>query len=376
MMLNISGCGESINTQTDDVAVETQIAQIEKRTDETTPNMDNADSQLSDVMMVHFIDVGQADSIFIELANKDTMLIDAGRGSDGGKVVNYIQNLNHKDIDYVIATHPHDDHIGGMEIVLRSFDVGRMYMPKQAHTTRAFENMLNAIEDENIELYTAKAGINILTCGNIKIDILAPISEIHSNLNNCSAIVRIIYGQTVMLFTGDAEREIENQLLNEDIDADVLKVGHHGAGTSSSASFIQSVTPEVAVISCGAGNSYGHPHEETIVTLNQVGANVYRTDEEGTIVITADANKKITVDKKASSIKENAPPTMVNSETKIENESIADTNNISGEIVYRTRIGTKFHKENCSYLKSKIEVTVSEAIAMGLEPCSRCQPDR
>jgi len=171
-----------------------------------------------------------------------------------------------------------------------------MYMPKQAHTITAFTNMLDVIENKNIELYTAKAGTSILSSGIIDIDVLAPFADSDSNLNNVSAVVRITYGKTVMLFTGDAEKVIENQLLNSGIDADVLKVGHHGAGSASSSSFIKAVSPDIAVISVGEGNSYGHPHADTLAILNEVGADIYRTDEQGTVIVTADQNKKITVD--------------------------------------------------------------------------------
>ena len=326
------------------------------------------------LMRVHFIDVGQADSAFIELGNGQTMLIDAGLS--GNDVVSYIKKLQYDSIDFVVATHPHNDHIGGMATVLDSFKIGKMYMPRQEHTIGAFTNMIDVIENKNIELHTAKAGVNITTSGNIKIDILAPFSDSNSNLNNASAVVRITYGKTVMLFTGDAEHVIENQLLNSGIDADVLKVGHHGAGTASSKSFIKKVSPDIAVISVGEGNSYGHPHADTLAILNEVGAKIYRTDEQGTIVVTADQNKKITVDKKASTVKENAPPAAVYTPAdKIEDEVPSVSDNQS-QVVYRTRTGKKYHRAGCSYLKSIIKTTVSEAQAMGLGPCSRCNPPR
>ena len=186
---------------------------------------------------------------------------------------------------------------------------------------------------------------------------------------------RATYKPRFMLFTGDAEQVIENQLLNSGIDADVLKVGHHGAGSASSSSFIKAVSPDIAVISVGEGNSYGHPHADALAILNDVGAKIYRTDEQGTIVVTADQNKKITVDKKASTVKENAPPTVVQKTTEsVQNESSASDN--QSQVVYRTKTGKKYHRSGCSYLKSKIETTVSEAQAMGLGPCSGCNPPR
>ena len=361
------------NVQAENINAETQVSK--KTREDLEVEIAPGINSIQELMRVHFIDVGQADSAFIELGNGQTMLIDAGRDSSGTAIIDYINELQYDTIDYVVASHPHDDHIGGMASVLNNFKIGKMYMPKQAHTITAFSNMLDVIENKNIELYTAKAGTSILSSGIIDIDILAPFSDSDSNLNNVSAVVRITYGKTVMLFTGDAEKVIENQLLNSGIDADVLKVGHHGAGSSSSTSFIKAVSPDVAVISVGEGNSYKHPHAETLAILNEVGAKIYRTDEQGTIVVTADQNKKITVDKKASTVKENAPPVVVQTPTENIQEEPSVSDNQS-QVVYRTKTGKKYHRAGCSYLKSVIETTVSEAQAMGLGPCSGCNPPR
>lgn len=376
MMLFVTGC-DNVDVSENQNGVEAQAVEETKKPGRPREDLDVEIAEgiyaIQGLMRVHFIDVGQADSTFIELGNGQTMLIDAGLGGDD--VVKYIRELQYSDIDFVVATHPHDDHIGGMATVLDSFDIGKMYMPRQEHTISAFTNMLDVIENKNIELHEAKAGVNITTSGIIKIDILAPFAESYSNLNNCSAVVKLTYGETVMLFTGDAEQVIETQLLNSDIDADVLKVGHHGAGSSSAPSFIKAVSPEIAVISCGRDNSYGHPDYETLAILNEVGADIYRTDEQGTIQVTADQHKKITVDKKASTVKENAPPTENNGEQEENNDNSVINDNQS-EVVYRTNTGKKYHRSGCSYLKSKIETTVSEAQAMGLGPCSRCNPPR
>ncbi len=321
---------------------------------------------------VHYLDVGQADSIFIELGNGQTMLIDAGNPGDGGDIVSYIRNLQYSKLDYVVATHPHADHIGGMAEVLNSFTIGDMYMPRQPHTSKTFENLIDTIEQKSIRLHTAKAGVNIVQGDPLQISILAPFSESDSNFNNCSAVVKLKYGETLFLFMGDAEQEIEAKLLNADIDADVLKVGHHGSHSSSSARFIQKVSPAHAIISCGEGNSYGHPHSETLATLNQNGVTTYRTDEIGTVIVSADANKKITVDKKASAIKGNAPPHVAPKERIQETEQ--PTQNQSS-VVYRTKTGECWHTGGCSSLsKSKIETTVAEAKSMGLRACKRCNP--
>ena len=382
LLVMFTGC-DAVKQENNDLTAQTTIDNNEEIDTTQKPGRPREDLEVEiaeginaiyGLMRVHFIDVGQADSTFIELGNGQTMLIDAGLGGDD--VVKYIRDLQYSDIDFVVATHPHDDHIGGMATVLENFKIGKMYMPRQEHTISAFTNMLDVIENKDIELHEAKAGVNITTSGIIKIDILAPFSESYSNLNNCSAVVKLTYGETVMLFTGDAEQVIETQLLDSDIDADVLKVGHHGAGSSSVQSFIKAVSPDVAVISCGEDNKYGHPHTDTLAILNEVGADIYRTDEQGTIQVTADQHKKITVDKKASTVKENAPPSANYTKPNESTENNSVVNDNQSVVVYRTRTGKKYHRSGCSYLKSIIETTVSEAQSMGLGPCSRCNPPR
>ena len=326
-----------------------------------------------DLMRVHFIDVGQGDCSFIELGNGQTMLIDAGNPEDGDDIVEYIKDLQYGDIDYVVATHPHDDHIGGMAEVLKTFPVEKMYMPNAVHTSYSFENLLNVIDEKDIDLKVAKTGTSILSSGPIDIDILSPVQEEYSEMNNYSAVVRIIYGESSFLFTGDAEKIVESEILDSEIDVDVLKVGHHGSNSSSSEVFINATTPQIAVISCGQDNIYGHPDYEVLSLLNENDVKIYRTDEAGTIRVTADQEDNITVDKKESTIKENAPPEstyVVLEENTPNNNSTTE----SAEIVYITNTGECYHKGTCSYLKSKIETTKEKAQSMGLRACSRCIP--
>ncbi len=376
IMLGATGC-EQINTT--NVNREYQPVVTEETTQTPTENVileitpaPTPEVKYTD-MRIHFIDVGQGDSTFIELGNGQTMIIDAGNPNNASQIISYIKELGYSYIDYVVATHPHSDHIGGMQAVIRTFDIGDMYMPGQAHTSVTFENLVDTIAEENITLHRAKAGVYILNDEKIKIDILAPFDEEYSNLNNCSAVVRVKYGNTVALFTGDAEQQIESKILNSGIDADILKVGHHGSDTASSGSFISAVTPKMAIISCGKSNSYGHPHYETLARLDNAGADIYRTDEVGTVIVTADMEKNISVDKKASAIKENAPPVVVVTQQPKQETNVVVSDKAS-QVVYITRTGKKYHRDGCSYLKSRIPSTVGDAKRTGLGACSRCNP--
>lgn len=238
-------------------------------------------------IVAHFIDVGQGDANFIELPNDKVMLIDAGVASSSTKIINYIKNLGYTKIDYVVATHPHADHIGGLSEVISSFDIGQIYMPKAVSTSKTYENLLLTIKDKGLTIKTGKAGIEILNEDNLKIIIMAPNGEKYTNLNNYSIILKIIYGDVSLLYTGDAEIESLNEI-EEDISASILKVGHHGSDTSTTKEFLEKVKPKYAIISVGEDNSYGHPATSTIKLLKEYTNNIYRTDLNGDVVISSD----------------------------------------------------------------------------------------
>lgn len=238
-------------------------------------------------IVAHFIDVGQGDANFIELPNDKVMLIDAGVASSSTKIINYIKNLGYTKIDYVVATHPHADHIGGLSEVISSFDIGNIYMPKAVSTSKTYENLLLTIKDKGLTIKTGKAGIEILNEDNLKIIIMAPNGEKYTNLNNYSIILKIIYGDVSLLYTGDAEIESLNEI-EEDISASILKVGHHGSDTSTTKEFLEKVKPKYAIISVGEDNSYGHPATSTIKLLKEYTNNIYRTDLNGDVVISSD----------------------------------------------------------------------------------------
>lgn len=261
-----------------------------------------------DPLKVHFLDVGQADAILVQLPGGKTMLIDAGNNADGDLVVNHLKEKGVKRVDFVIGTHPHEDHIGGLDDVISSFDIGKVYLPKVTHTTKTYEDLLTAVQNKGLKITPASAGTVVLKEGDLAITLAGPARQDYTDLNNWSVVTKIEYGNTTFLFAGDAEEEAENDILRAgaDVDADLLKVGHHGSSTSTTAPFLKAVSPDYAVISVGTGNDYGHPSPETVARLEESGVTIYRTDLSGTITAASDG-QTIVFDKKASPVQERAP---------------------------------------------------------------------
>ncbi|HIV02149.1 MAG TPA: MBL fold metallo-hydrolase [Candidatus Aphodoplasma excrementigallinarum] len=238
-------------------------------------------------MQVTFLDVGQGDCELIVLPDGKTILIDAGESKSADDIISFLEGQGISRLDYVIATHPHADHIGGMQEVIEAFDVGEIYMPKVEHDTKTYENLLLAIQEKGLRIHTAKDGVSLMEEGGVSAQFVAPCADSYKDLNNYSAVLRLTYGDVSFLFMGDAEQESEAQI-TADVSADIIKLGHHGSSTSSSQEFLEAVSPSAAIISCGAGNSYGHPHEETLRTLDLLGIETYRTDQDGTVTVTTD----------------------------------------------------------------------------------------
>lgn len=237
---------------------------------------------------VHYIDVGQGDATLIQTGGKN-ILIDSGTRSSADSLTAYLQSLGITELELCVATHPHEDHIGGMPTVLNTFSVKELYMPTKTTTTKIFRSMVETAQQRGVTISPARVG-DTFTVGDAVLHVLFPDKE-YDDLNNNSVTIRMDAGGKTFLFSGDNEEESETVLLNtcgNSLKSDVFQAGHHGSATSNTADFLRAVSPSVIVISCGKDNSYGHPHREVLDRFEQFGATVYRTDLDGTVVITVE----------------------------------------------------------------------------------------
>ena len=244
--------------------------------------------------LVYFLDVGQGDCELVRLKSGENVLIDSGTGETKEKLPEMLRSLGVNRIDVLIATHPHEDHIGGMAQVVEAFPVGQIYMPKipdaQVPTTAVYENLLRAIDKKGLKITAARGGMTILNSGEAKLEVFAPNSAKYGGLNSYSVVTKLTCGEKSFLFTGDAEADSEKELIAKgyDLKSDVLKCGHHGSSTSTTAAFLKAVHPGAAVISCGVNNDYGHPDKQVVSRLQKAGVTIYRTDLQDTILARCD----------------------------------------------------------------------------------------
>lgn len=300
-------------------------------------------------LFLHFIDVGQGDSALLEFPDGQRMLIDAGEDE---RALDYLRARQTSQIDYLIATHPHSDHIGGMAEVIDALPVGEIYMPRTGHTTKTYQHLLETIDSHGLSITEAKAGVRI-EGGTFTAEFLSPVSR-SGDLNNDSAVLKLTYGSNIFLFMGDAEQRAE-QAISAPVKSDLLKVGHHGSDTSTSSSFLEKVSPTYAVISCGAGNQYGHPSSAVLDRLEAAGVRTFRTDLSGTIRFRSDGQ---TV-------------------TPLPSSPVGNTLSLtrtSAPTVYITETGTKYHRAGCRYLQNSCIPISRSALNQKYTPCGVCRP--
>lgn len=316
-----------------------------------------ADSSLE----VHFIDVGQADATLI-LCDEQAMLIDGGNVEDSDLIVAYLQKLEVSYLDYVVCTHAHEDHVGGLSGALHYAEAGQVFCPVTSYDSTAFENFANAVSAQDLELCQPEVG-EIRSLGSATWQILGP-QRAYENTNDTSIALRLVYGQTSFLFTGDAEWEAEHDIVEAryDLSSTVLQVGHHGSDTSSAYVFLREVMPAYAVISVGQDNSYGHPSEATLSRLRDVGATVYRTDLQGDILCISDGEEVY--------FETARKPYASTNPTQVEPQD-------SSAIYVGNVKSLKFHRDTCSNLpveKNRVYLTKAQALEEGYSPCGNCNP--
>lgn len=284
-----------LNTEVEsEPVVEEPIEEIKEETDVLIENIENIDTDITGDIIVEFIDVGQADSCLIVTANNDAILIDAGEDRDAEAIIEVIAEYDIPDIDLMVLTHPHADHIGGAQTILETYMVKEVMMSSYPATSKLFNNLVATMENQDLIVTQATVGLE-KEIDDVDLTVVG-VDSVPKDNNNSSIVMKVTYGTVDIMFTGDAEVPAEEIILSNDFDfsAEVLKVGHHGSETSSSEPFVDAINPKIAVISCGIDNKYGHPNQITLDTLNNRNIQTYRTDLLGTITLTIDGTNIVT----------------------------------------------------------------------------------
>lgn len=338
---------------------------------------------------VHYIDVGQGDATLIKCGSH-AMLIDGGNNNKGTTVQLYLKKQGVESLDYVIGTHPDADHIGGLDVIVYKYNCDTVIMPDYEKDTKTYQELVDVIHDKNMKITYPVVGEQY-ALGEAKFTIIAPNSNSYGgNANDYSVAILLEYGKNCFLFTGDAEEASEAEMLMNgiDISADVYKVAHHGSRSASTQEFLNAVHPKYAVISCGEGNSYGHPHAEVLNRLRSMGVEVFRTDEQGSIIASSDG-ENITWNCSATDSWQSGEQTESDRENS-EDENPGDENSgnaisdavTSEQTTYVLNTNTKkFHRETCSSVSQikeenfqKVQMNREELEQSGYSPCKNCNP--
>ena len=317
---------------------------------------------------VNFIDVGQALSVLVT-CDGQSMLYDGGNVADGSLVVSYLQNAGVSRLEYVICSHAHEDHVGGLAAVLAKFPAGHVYAPVTQNDTQCFQDFVKYTQEQGLSVEVPAVGTS-WQLGSATVQVLGPVAQ-YDDANDTSLVLRIDYGDTSVLLTGDMEQKAEDDLVDSgaNLDVDVLQVGHHGSETSTGYVFLNAVLPEVGVISVGEGNSYGHPSEDTLSRLRDAGVDVWRTDLAGNVTVTSDGTN-YTVFSEFYVTPEEQNPTM----TDGSGQQSSSTQTIQA---YIGNVNSKkFHLPSCSNLPDPVNQVLfssyEEAIEAGYTPCGNC----
>lgn len=389
-------------TKSQSEVTETDVATAEPVVQDTQPSIS--------ALTVHYIDVGQGDATLITCGD-EAMLIDAGNNNQSTNIQNYLQGQGITTLKYIIATQPDEEHIGGMQAVLNKFDCQTVMMSDESKEKETYKDIIDTMKKKGYENTTPVVG-NTYSLGDATFTILSPTKNYDSSNDN-SIVFLLAHGENKFMFLGDAGIKVEKDISDgqTDISVDVLKVGNHGSDTATSEALMKAAQPKYAVISVGSGNSYGYPTEQTLNRLNDAGTQIYRTDEQGTILATSNG-KEITWSGNPSTtmkagikpeVKENTTNESKANESKAKENSSSKSSSVASNSsnnaetttavepatetvedaeptsieVHITKTGKKYHSAGCQYLRqSDIVTTLDTAKAKGLEPCSKCNPPR